>query len=432
MRVPVPGAHCFGRAVRLVIFRSRISLSIFLANAGQAWQSSCLYSYSERLPWSFSLNCFSRLVEEKRKSGVTLVDLTISNPTEVVDDYPHSAIGRAYANVKDFTYRPDPLGARQSRSAIARYHERRNLATSPDQILLTASTSEAYSFLFKLLCNSGDEILAPLPSYPLFEYLAALESAHIVPYRLVYDGSWYIDFANLQQQISPRTRALVVVNPNNPTGSFLKESEAERLLDLAQQRKLPIISDEVFMDYSFEAGADRVQTLIGHDSVLSFSLNGLSKAAGMPQMKLAWIALNGPEEERETARGRLELLLDTYLSVGTPVQRALPDLLDIGEGIQEQIRVRTAQNLKAAHTLLEGSPACCLKCEGGWSAIIQLPRRLSEEEWITRLLDEQHVIVQPGYFFDMESEAYVVVSLITPPDGFLEGIRRVRQLALSV
>jgi alanine-synthesizing transaminase len=391
-----------------------------------------LYSYSERLSWSFSSNPFSKLVEESRNAGVPLIDLTVSNPTEVLGDYPHLEIGRAYANVKDFTHRPNPLGARESRRVVARYYEQRELAISPDQILLTASTSEAYSLLFKLFCNSRDEILAPLPSYPLFEYLAALESAHIVPYRLVYDGSWYIDFAHLQRQISPRTRAVIVVNPNNPTGSFLKKFEAEALLDVAQQHNLPIISDEVFMDYSFGADADRVKTLIGHESVLSFSLNGLSKAAGMPQMKLAWIALNGPEDERQVARERLELLLDTYLSVGTPVQCALPELVEIGERIQEQIRFRTAQNLNAVHDLLEGSPACCLHCEGGWSAIIQLPRRLSEEEWITRLVNDQHVIVQPGYFFDMPSEAYIVVSLITQPDGFLEGIRRVRQLASSV
>jgi alanine-synthesizing transaminase len=392
-----------------------------------------LYSYSQRLSWSLPLNSFSRLVEQRRKAGVPLIDLTVSNPTEVFGDYPHSAIGRAYANVKDFVYRPDPLGARESRVAVAGYYKRRNLSISPAQILLTASTSEAYSLLFKLLCDPSDEILAPFPSYPLFEYLAALESVRIVPYGLVYDGSWYIDLASLRQQISPRTRALVVVNPNNPTGSFLKRFECEALLGLAQQHDLPIISDEVFMDYSFGASANLVKTLTGHDSVLSFSLNGLSKAAGMPQMKLAWIALNGPERERETAQERLELLLDTYLSVGTPVQCALPELLDIGEGIQEQIRARTAQNLKALSVLLEeDSAACCLHCEGGWSAIIQLSRSFSEEEWITRLLGEQNVVVQPGYFFDMTSEAYIVVSLITAPDEFLEGIRRVRQLASSV
>ncbi|MFL6353720.1 MAG: pyridoxal phosphate-dependent aminotransferase [Bryobacteraceae bacterium] len=391
-----------------------------------------MYSYSERLSWSFSHNSFSRLVENRRKAGVPLIDLTVSNPTETFRDYPHAAIGCAYANIKDFAYRPDPLGARESRVAVARYYEKRKISISPDHILLTASTSEAYSLLFKLFCNSGDEILVPVPSYPLLEYLAALESARIVPYRLIYDGSWYIDFGHLRRQISPRTRAVVVVNPNNPTGSFLKRCEAEPLLNIAQEHSLPIISDEVFMDYSFGAGADRVKTLIGHDSALSFSLHGLSKAAGMPQMKVAWIAVNGPQQHRETARERLELLLDTYLSVATPVQRALPELLHIGEGTQRQIQLRTAQNVRALHNLLQDSPACCLHCEGGWSAIIQLPRRLPEEEWITRLLNEQHVIVQPGYFFDMASEAYVVVSLITPADEFAEGIHRLRHLSLNV
>jgi aspartate/methionine/tyrosine aminotransferase len=391
-----------------------------------------LHSYSERLSWSLSSNSFSRLIEEKRKAGVPLIDLTVSNPTEVFSEYPHLAISRAYASVKDFTYRPDPFGRQDSRAAVAHYYERSNIPISPGQILLTASTSEAYSVLFKLFCNSGDEILAPLPSYPLFEYLASLESARMVPYRLVYDGSWFIDFANLRRQISPRTRALVIVNPNNPTGSFLKKSEAEILLQVAEEHELPIISDEVFMDYSLGAGADYVRTLIGYDSVLSFSLGGLSKAAGMPQMKLAWIALNGPEQDRETARERLELILDTYLSVGSPVQRALGELLDIGEGIQQKIRVRIAQNVEALNILLENSPARALHTEGGWSAIIQLPGTSSEEEWITRLIEEQSLIVQPGYFFDMDSGAYVVVSLITPSDQFSEGIRRVRQLASSV
>ncbi len=391
-----------------------------------------MHSYSERLPWSLSSNSFTKLVEEKRKAGVPLIDLTVSNPTEVFSEYPHSAISRAYARVKDFTYRPDPFGQQDSRVAVARYYERHNVSISPGQILLTASTSEAYSVLFKLFCNSGDEVLAPLPSYPLFEYLASLESARMVPYRLVYDGSWFIDFANLRRQISPRTRAVVIVNPNNPTGSFLKKSEAETLLELAEEHELPIISDEVFMDYSFGACADCVKTLIGYDSVLTFSLGGLSKAAGMPQMKLAWIAVTGPERDCETARERLELILDTYLSVGTPVQCALGKLLDVGEGIQQQIRARIAQNVEALNIRLENSPARSLHTEGGWSAIIQLPRTLSEEEWITRIIEEQSVIVQPGYFFDMAPGAYVVVSLITPSDEFSEGIRRVRQVASSV
>jgi alanine-synthesizing transaminase len=391
-----------------------------------------LHSYSERLPWSLSSNAFTRLVEEKRRAGVRLIDLAASDPTQAFSDYPHSAISRAYGNIKDFTYRADPAGQQQARVAVARYYERRDVWISPDQLLLTASTSEAYSVLFKLFCNPGDEILAPLPSYPLFEYLASLESVRLVPYRVRYDGSWFIDFADLRRQVSSRTRLVITVNPNNPTGSFLKKSEAEILLEVAQERRLPIISDEVFMDYSSSTGLECLKTLTGSDSVLSFSLGGLSKAAGMPQMKLAWVVLNGPEHDRLVARHRLELILDSYLSVGTPVQYALGELLEIGEGIQQEIRVRIAQNVRALKTLLENSPARALETEGGWSAIIQLPRTLSEEEWITRLVEEQSVVVQPGYFFDIPGEAYVVVSLITPSDEFFEGIGRIRRLAASV
>lgn len=391
-----------------------------------------MYSYSKRLSWSFSSNFLSRLIAGKHKSGARLLDLTVSNPTESFDDYPFPAIARAYAAIEEFRYRPNPFGNQRSRLEVARYYERRGIVISPDQILLTASTSEAYSVLFKLLCNPGDEILVPLPSYPLFEYLASLEAVEINPYRLEYDGSWFVDFASLRQAISSRTRAIVVVNPNNPTGSFVKKSEVEILLELAERNAIPIISDEVFMDYSLGADARRVKTLIGYDSVLSFSLNGLSKAAGMPQMKLAWMAVNGSEGDRKIASERLELILDTYLSVGTPVQSVLPELLSIGQGIQERIRLRTHENLKALDAALSGSPARRLSCEGGWSAIIHLPRTLSEEDWLTRLLQEQNVIAQPGYFFDMAAEAYVVVSLITPEDEFREGIQRLRQLASSI
>ncbi len=390
-----------------------------------------MYSYSKRLPWPFSPNSFSRLVEEKRNAGVPLLDLTVSNPTEVFADYPNEEISRAYASIKDFTYRPDPFGNEESRIHLARYYEHRGVSILPEQVALTASTSEAYSLLFKLFCDPGDDILVPAPSYPLFEYLASVESVEIARYPLLYDGNWFIDFASLQKQITSRTRAIVVVNPHNPTGSFLKGPEAGKLLEIAEQHGLPVISDEVFMDYSFGVDAARVTTLTGCDSALTFSLNGLSKTAGMPQMKLSWIVLNGPNKDRETVRDRLELLLDTYLSVTTPVQRALPELLNIGEGVQQRIRHRTSQNLKAMDALLEHSPARRLHCEGGWSAILKLPEILSEEEWIGRLIREQNVVAQPGYFFDMASEPYIVVSLITPEDEFAEGIRRVRNLAAS-
>ncbi len=386
-------------------------------------------TYSQRLPWNGAPNALSRLLEAKRRTGAALLDLTVSNPTQAFLDYPHEAIRAAYGAVQDFTYQPDAFGHRAARQAITELYARRGIAVSPDRLVLTASTSEAYALLFKLFCDPETEVLAPRPSYPLFEYLAALESVRIVPYRLVYDGAWFMDWTNLREQISERTRAIVIVNPNNPTGSFLKTHEAEELFRIAHERGLPVISDEVFLDYSFGPGSERVRTLIGTDSILSFSLDGLSKTAGMPQMKLGWIAINGPEEQVDIARRRLELLLDTYLSVSTPVQRAAPKLLDIGAELRHSILERTARNCGSLRRLLLGAAAHPLHIEGGWSAIIQLPGIASEETWVARLVEEHGVIVQPGYFFDMASEAYVVVSLLTPPDQFDEGALRIRSLA---
>ncbi len=387
-----------------------------------------MYRYSQRLSWSFLSNSLAKLLQDKREAGVLLLDLTVSNPTDVFADYPHGAIARAYAEVSDFNYHPSASGLEEAKIAITEYYANSGIAIPPSQLLLTASTSEAYALLFKLFCNPEDEVLIPRPSYPLFEYLAAFDCVRTVAYRLLYDGSWFIDFADLRERVTQRTRAIVVVNPNNPTGSFLGSSDAGQLISLADQWKLPLICDEVFSDYSLAHSADRVTTFIGHDSVLSFSLNGLSKVAGMPQMKLGWIAINGPAEEREIARQRLELVLDTYLSVSTPVQRVLPKLLSIGAEIQQQIGHRTKHNWQALRHVLRDSSAHPLHTEAGWSAIIQLPGTLPEETWINRLINEQGVVVQPGYFFDMASEPYVVVSLITPPDIFLEGICGLRQM----
>ncbi len=382
-------------------------------------------AYSHRLSWDFAVNSLSKLTEEKRARGVPLLDLTISNPTKAFANYPHDAIRSAYASIGDFSYSPDPFGAEHARQAIARFYAERAIPLSRDQILLTASTSEAYALLFKLFCDPEDEILAPVPSYPLFDFLARLESVRIASYRLCYDGLWFIDFASLRERISRRTRAIVIVNPNNPTGSFLKDCEKKELFELAEKYNLPIISDEVFMDYSLASTSQQVTTLIGSASVLSFSLNGLSKMAGMPQMKLGWVAVNGPSAEREIVRERLEVLLDTYLSVNTPVQHALPELLKIGGAVQHQIGERLKQNLGAIDRIVQNSPAHRLHVEGGWSAIIRLPQTATEDAWVARLVEEQDVIVQPGYFFDMGSEPYVVVSLITPPESLEEGLRRI-------
>jgi alanine-synthesizing transaminase len=365
-------------------------------------------------------------VEEQRRAGAPLLDLTSANPTEVFDNYPHREIQRAYARLDDFAYRPDPLGSTPARQAIADWYGQRGIHISAEQLALTASTSEAYALLFKLLCDPGDQVLVPTPSYPLFEYLARLESVEIVPYRLLYDGSWFIDFASMRAAISERTRALVIVSPNNPTGSFLKSHEMAELFDIAKEHSLPIVADEVFMDYSFTATSDSVCTLIGCDAVLSFSLGGLSKSAGMPQMKLAWIAVNGRPEIRGDVRARLELLLDTYLPVATPVQNALGELLAIGAGIAGEIGARIERNRAALQDILKGSAVHALHAEGGWSTILQLPNVRREETWMAELIVRQHVLVQPGYFFDMPSEPYAVVSLLTPEKTFAEGIRRLR------
>jgi alanine-synthesizing transaminase len=380
--------------------------------------------YSERLPWSFSRNPLTILVEAKRAAGQNLLDLTISNPTEVLPHYPHSQIADALSSIRDFTYRPDPLGRWESRITIADTYRQRGINISPSQIALTASTSEAYGLLFKLLCNPGDEILVPVPSYPLFEYLAALECVRVVPYRLSYDGIWFLDLANLEERISSATRAIVVINPHNPSGFLLKEADAGRLLALARDRQLPIISDEVFMDYSLVDKPGRVATLAARDSGLVFSLNGLSKMAGMPQMKLGWIVVSGPEDERASVVSRLELLLDTYLSVNTPVQLSIAELLRIGGAVRQALLRRIRENIDSLRDLLKPSPLHALGTEGGWSETIRLPSTLSEEEWVTKFVQEHGVLVQPGYFFDMPFEPYIVVSLIVPPGLFREAIRR--------
>jgi alanine-synthesizing transaminase len=384
--------------------------------------------YSHRLSWSFSPNRYSSRIAELKTSGAHLLDLSSSNPTSAGFAYPDREISRALSAVQNFSYEPDPAGELVARKAVADYYKARGYDISLNRILLTASTSEAYSHLFKLLCDPGDEVLIPLPSYPLFEFLAALESVRTVPYWLRYDGNWHIDFEWLTGHITALTKAIIVVNPNNPTGSFLTQHDAEKLLDIAAERGFAVIADEVFFDYEIGAANDRVKTLVNRTGPLTFSLNGFSKAAAMPQMKLGWMVLSGPEYERQQARERLELVLDTYLSVNTPVQRAAPVLLAAGEQMQRQILQRVQRNYQALKQKLLGSAAHPLEAGGGWSAIVQLPRTRSEEEWLFALLEEKGVIVQPGYYFDMGCEAYMVVSLITSPEIFKEGVGRLNDL----
>jgi alanine-synthesizing transaminase len=387
-----------------------------------------LRTYSQRLPWSSSPNPLTVLRRTKELAREPVNDLTSSNPLVAAFDYPHQRLREIFASIPDFSYHPAPFGEAASRSAIAAYYERHGASVQPEQLALTASTSEAYAVLFKLLCDPGDEILVPTPSYPLFDYLASLESVRVIPYRLLYAGNWLVDFDHLRAGISDRTRAIVIVTPNNPTGSFLKAGEHASLLELANDRGLPLICDEVFMDYPILPATDVVRTFAGSETGLSFSLNGLSKTSGMPQLKLAWIVINGDAEERSKTAERLEQILDTYLSVGTPVQRVLPELLTVGLEIQEQIRSRINMNFLMLVNKLSGSPVHPLHVEGGWSAILQLPITRSEEYWTTTLLRDYGVAVQPGYFFDIATEAFAVISLLTPSEQLSTGLDKLLAL----
>lgn len=386
--------------------------------------------FSSRLNWSLRPNRLSALLEERRKSGARILDLTESNPTRVGLIYPEAEILAALSDASALRYHPSPRGLDTARDAVVSYYRDRGTQIPVENVLLTASTSEAYAYLFKLLANPGDEILAPRPSYPLFEFLAGLESVHIRQYPLRYDGIWHVDFDALEQAITPRTRGIVVVNPNNPTGSFLKRAELDRLDSLAAERGLAILSDEVFRDYAFGEEAERVSTLAGKRRALTFSMSGLSKIAGLPQMKLGWIIANGGASGpgSDQAMDALELIADTYLSVSTPVQVALPRLLALSSAVMQQIRERTASNLARLRGMMQDSPATLLKTEGGWYAVLQVPRTRSEEEWALTMLDECGVLVQPGFFFDFEAEAFLVVSLLPEPATFTEGVSRLRSI----
>lgn len=370
--------------------------------------------FSSRLTWDLAPNPLSKLLDEKRRAGSRVLDLTESNPTRAGLAYPAPEVLAALSDPRALEYDPSPRGLDSARDAVVAYYAHRGRHIDRSQVLLTASTSEAYAFLFKLLANPGDQILTPRPSYPLFEFLADLESVKVRQYPLRYDGAWHMDFAALERLIEPNTRAIVIVTPNNPTGSSISRADFERL----ESYGLPILSDEVFSDYSAAPAVRPSRTL-------TFSMNGLSKIAGLPQMKLGWIVADGPGHD--AALDRLELIADTFLSVATPVQLALPKLLDATETVRAQILERTQANFAHLTAACAGSPFQPLDRESGWYAILQVPRIRSEQEWALMLLGERDVLVQPGFFFDFESEAFLVISLLTEPGVFEQGLRRIIQ-----
>jgi aspartate/methionine/tyrosine aminotransferase len=376
---------------------------------------------SARSSFDLSPNALAAALERARAAGRAILDLTESNPTRAGLPYPGDAILAALASPSALAYEPAAFGLPAAREAVARELSAAGPAVDPSRVVLTASTSEAYGFLFKLLCDPGDEVLVPRPSYPLFEHLAQLEGVRAVPYRIAYDGAWHVDLPSVRAAVSPRTRAVVAVSPNNPTGSYLKRDE----LDALAATGLPIVSDEVFASYPLRPDPRRAASALeAGGASLVFALGGLSKLAALPQMKAGWIAIDGDRARVEAALARLEVIADAYLSVGTPVQRALPALLASRGAVHAGIAARTRANRASVTSALAGSAASLLDVEGGWYATVRLPATRSEEEWVLDLLGQDGVHVHPGHFFDFASEAYAVLSLLTPERDFREGVAR--------
>lgn len=378
---------------------------------------------SRRLPQDLSVNATTTSVRALRQRGIDVVDLTLSNPTAAALHYPDDLL-QAMSSPAALRYDPEPLGLMAAREAVAADFERRGLAVSPARIALTASTSEAYAWLFKLLCDPGDAVLVPRPSYPLFEHLTLLEAVEARSYRFEYHGTWRVNVDDVAAAIDARTRAILVVSPNNPTGSFVHRDDLAALAEMCARHDLMLIGDEVFADFAL--GPEASPSVLESSAAVTCSLGGLSKSVGLPQAKLAWIAFGGPDERVAPLLAAFELIADTYLSVSTPVQVAVPDLLSRGAGVRRQIQERIGRNLQVLSNLVTGAPAVSLLApEGGWSAVLRVPRYRSEEALVLELLTEDRVLVHPGFFFDFEHEAYLVLSLLTPPDAFAHGCARV-------
>jgi aspartate/methionine/tyrosine aminotransferase len=381
--------------------------------------------FSGRVPADLGSNRLALAVRRARSSG-PLLDLTESNPTRAGFDYPPDLLA-PLAHPRGLVYEPSPMGLHATRCAVAAEFHRRGLRVAPERIVLTASTSDAYSLLFKLLADAGDEVLVPRPSYPLFEHLTQLDAVSAVPYDLEYHEGWTIDLAGVEAAITARTRVLLIVSPNNPTGSFVKRDEIERLTTICASHGVAIVADEVFNDYGLEPGAAAAAgDVLGDGDALAFSLGGLSKSAGLPQVKLGWIAAGGPDALVAPALQRLELVCDTYLSVSTPVQLAAPELIERGVAVRAQIQARTIANYRLLQQRTATVPACgVLRAEGGWYAVLQVPSIGSEEDLAVALVERCGVLAHPGYFFDFPRESYLIVSLLPPEAAFADGVGRI-------
>ena len=379
--------------------------------------------FSDRTSWNLKSNRLSEALAKHRAAGKPLLDLTASNPTECGFDYDRQAILQALSNPKSLSYGPDPKGLLSARRAVSEYYSAREIMVPADDIILTTSTSEAYSFVFRVLCNPGDELLIPEPSYPLFSFLADIQDVKLVGYPLLYDHGWQIDFHALQQAVTARTRGMIVVNPNNPTGHFCKPSEVRKLNEICSRRQIAIIADEVFLDFSIAKNIPR--SFAASAESLTFTMSGLSKISGLPQMKAAWLIASGPEELKAQALARLEVIADTFLSMNAPIQLATPSFLELRHGFQKQVMARVRKNFAELDKQLSAQSSCArLEVEGGWYAILRVPLIRSDEDLAIDLLNAQGVYVHPGHFYDFAADGYLIVSLITPEQDFKEGIKR--------
>jgi alanine-synthesizing transaminase len=376
---------------------------------------------SSRLPPDLTPNATTRALSERRRAGARILDLTESNPTRVGIAYPDDLL-QPLADTRGLAYDPEPLGMIAAREAIARDWARRGLAIDAANVALTASTSEAYSLLFKLLCDPGDAVLVPRPSYPLFEHLTRLEAVEALAYELDYHGAWRIDGDRIRRLLTPRVKAVLIVSPNNPTGSFLHRDDLAMLVTLLAEHHTVLIGDEVFADYPLDPAPDACSVLAQHD-VPAFALGGLSKSVGLPQVKLGWLTLGGPPNLVRELLTSYEVIADTYLSVSTAVQIAAPALLERGATVRAAIQQRVSHNLQMLRAAVRECPTMTvLDVEGGWSAVVQVPTTQTEEALVLQLLTEHGVLVHPGFFFDFPRESFLIISLLVEPAVFDEAV----------
>ena len=381
--------------------------------------------FAKRTNWNLTPNRLSEALAAYRAAGKPLIDLTVSNPTECGFEYDSAAILDALRNPGALSYEPNPKGLESARRAVAGYYADRKEEVSAEDIFLTTSTSEAYSYIFRTLCDPGDELLIPSPSYPLFDFLADIQDVSLVRYPLLYDHGWQIDFHALEQAITSRTRGVIVVNPNNPTGHFAKRAEIAKLNFICSARGIAIIADEVFLDFVLEG--ERPTSFAANRAAPTFTLSGISKVSGLPQMKAGWLIASGPQEWKLEALARLEVIADTYLSVNAQVQLAMPKFLEVRHAFQEQVIDRVRRNLAELDRQLAANKAVSrLNVEGGWCAVLRVPATRSDEDLAIDLLTTQGVSAHPGHFYDFPSDGYyLVLSLITPEQAFSEGARRI-------